>query len=173
MQQKQPGFAIEQKPLMQIDPTTDESVTRRIRLLERSIHRHPDRFIAAMETLGSNATAGTIQIQNTESRETTLKRDPSQQLLEFFTNRYDLAIEFDNETERAIVKDAAHVDLLRKQQTVRAQRRQQPAKKGAALPEPPEAYLIRDALRRQRLIVFIGRVSSFKTEHESTLSSAV
>lgn len=160
-----------EQPQIVIDGTADPSIARRIAAIDRAIDRKPDEFVAAMRSLGEQATASVIELADMEQRVPTATRKPAELIKEFLGNRYDLNSEFDETTETTLAEDEAYQDLVRDMQS----KKSVTVKTGQMMTKTrhnPEADSARDALRRYRFGFYLGRVAAYKSQ-EAALRSAI
>lgn len=145
----------ETKPQIIIDPETDARRSRRIRYIDHSIIEAPDEFVDALNTAGVKATDQTIDLSELDASLSNRKRDASSLLTEFFVNRYDLDISYDEHTEHRIKNDTSHRQLLA---GVLAHK-QAPVRQGR---DNPEAIAARDAVRRSSFGIYLGQVAAYQ-----------
>ncbi len=155
-----------EQPHFIIDTTADDAVATRLRTLERRITRSPELFKNALDSLGELATAKTIEIDKLNERDVTLKRGEKDMLSEYFGQRYDLEMSFDEATESALSADTTHQKLLSE---VRGKKANLIQRSKSKTPNPPNYAAIpaREALRRYRLEFYIGRVAAKTTPSSS------
>ena len=141
-----------------ISEDADATVSRRVRRLEQTIEANP---AVAMSTLGSLALSQSIELSNIDKREATLKRNVRDLLAEYFTQRYDLDVEFDAGSEEAIARNEDYRALLLQHRSSSNQQVQLGVQKKGSRADP-NAEPIRDRVRRKRLELYIGRVMSYQ-----------
>ena len=150
-QPDQPHFVIDETEV-------DATVVRRLKQLERTINDRPQE---AIETLGSLATLNSISSRELDEREATLKRSPKDLIEEYFSQRYDLDMEFDPGTEESITQNEEYLNLRAQHLSARnVDVKLGIQKKGSAV--NPNAEPLRDQMRRKRLELYIGRVLEFQ-----------
>lgn len=143
------------RPAFLIASDADEAVRRRDLLLERRIDKAPAVYKTALESLGELATQGSIEFDSREDFKATLKRNPRDLLREYFTQRYDSSVEYDDPTEEALEKDENHRRLLDAHKAAQSQHSKETA---------------RDAMRYSRLAFFIGRVAAWSEQQAQPAS---
>jgi hypothetical protein len=148
--------AIDQ-PHFIVDTTADESVRDRLHVLERRINEKPALFQSELKGLGELAIAGTINYSDTDERQVTLTRSAKEMISEFFTQRLDLEVSFDETTESALLADKKHSELLDDVTSKRAELIKTGIMSSNNRPNE-KAIPAREKLRRYRLEFYIGRV---------------
>lgn len=145
------------RPHFIIDEAADEAVRDRLKVFERRINQKPELFHRELEFLGELATSGTIEYRETDERQVSLTRSAKQMISEFFTQRLDLDMTFDDATESALQDDEKHAKLLENVHNERAEYVKTGIMSSTTRPNE-RAIPAREALRRYRLEFYIGRV---------------
>jgi hypothetical protein len=162
------------RPQIVVDQDADVAIGRRIQAIDRSIHRSPEAFEAALGSLGHLATEDVVSLADIDTIVPTATRKPDALTKEFLGNRYDLASEYDEATEAALAKDPQYQKLLA---TVRSKGSitVRKGKMSSQTRANPEADAARDAFRRYRFGAYLARVIEHKKAEapSSDLSSAV
>lgn len=159
------------RPQIIVDGSADAAISRRIHAIDRSIHRSPEAFEAALKDLGHLATENVVGLADIDTIVPTASRKPDALTKEYLDNRYDLSSEYDEATEEALAQDEQYQQLL---DAVRS-KRAITVRKGQMSSETrsnPEADQARDELRRYRFGAYLSRVVAYKSRI-SSLSSAV
>ena len=145
-------------PRIILDEDADTTVSRRVRRLEQTIEANPSK---ALSTLGSLVLSQSIELSRIDQREATLRRNVRDLLTEYFEQRYDLAVSFDDATEKAIEQDEDYQSLINQHRSSSNQQVQLGVQKKGSRADP-NAEPIRDRVRRKRLELYIGRVMSYQ-----------
>jgi hypothetical protein len=145
------------------EPANEEQV----RQLEHRIGENPEAFRRALRILGESATAGTMSLGETEaeSEASTPGQSPRELLVNLFSRRLDLEIEFDDATEDALAADPVHRELMqahRETQDILVAR----TKMDHFNRENPNAAPARDAVRRSRVGFFIARTIEYQRQQQ-------
>jgi hypothetical protein len=148
------------------DPTEPGSTAERVRYIEGSIRDNPEAFQHALERLGEAATAGTLDLSAIDTELTTLEQGASGLITKFFSQRYDMDIEYDKDTEDALAADPSHAGLLQKHHDVRSINSGAGVMKRELLPNPA-AEPLRDAVRRSRLAFYLARTLALQPKEEA------
>lgn len=159
------------RPQIVVDQGTDIAIGRRIQTIDRSIHRSPEAFEAALGDLGHLATADVVGLADIDTIVPTATRKLDALTKEYLGNRYDLKSEYDEATEDALAKDKHYQELLdavRSKRTITVRKGQMSSETRAN----PDADKARDELRRYRFGVYLSRVVTYKTR-QASLPSAV
>jgi hypothetical protein len=150
-----------EQPHFIVDDSADESVRDRLHVLERRINEKPEIFQQELASLGELATAGTIEYDNIDERQVSLTRSAKEIIAEFFTQRLDLDVSFDDSTEAALLADDKHAVLLDEVKSKHSERLQL-GKTTSTTRANEQAIPAREKLRRYRLEFYIGRVLASK-----------
>lgn len=137
---------LESAPKIIVNDEAEAAVDDRIRFIDRNIHEFPDLFIKEFIKIGELVTEDSTDLSAVESTKNSTTTDPGQLILEYFKCRYDLDSTYDDATENAIDNDEAHQNFIK---SVRRRNFQ-----------GQEAIRARDACRRSRFSIYLGRVLS-------------
>ena len=137
---------LESTPRIIIDIDVDKAVADRIRFIDKNIHEKTFTFIKEAIKIGELSLENNVELYDLEPTNNNVERDPNQLVIEYFKYRYDLKSSYDASTEKAIQDDMSHQNFL---QNVRHRNYQ-----------GEEAIKARDAIRRSRFSIYLGRVSS-------------
>ncbi len=154
-----------------VDDEAGPAIARRISNIDAKMHRDPESFLSQLQVLGEAATEKVIALDDRENRIPTLTRAASKLIVEFFSNRYDFDTSFDPDTEAAIAADPEHAKLVE----FASSRKSQLVKTGImskAMRPDEHAPDARDAVRRHRLELYLGRVLAFKRQATETTGSS-
>jgi hypothetical protein len=157
-------------PHFVIDATADEEVSVRLRTLERRINENPAEFSSVLTALGDAATKDTIEIDKRNKRQITLKKDPADMLKEYFAQRFDLEMTFDDATEAMLDKDSEYLSLLEDLHHKTSDQMRK-GKMGSFIRPNADAPAAREKLRRHRLQFYIGQVVTAQTTNSSNRTS--
>jgi hypothetical protein len=148
-----------------LDPETLVRVNAVISF-QNSISYRPEEYATALEELGPEATADTLDLHDFTIATRDAIRDPKKKIKEFFAKRGDQVMELDKESDEAIFSTPEFKELSeisqRKTSTL--------IKKGvfkAEIRANPEAREASNAVRRYIVGAYIGRVVTWKAQLEA------
>ncbi|MFZ1484333.1 MAG: hypothetical protein WAS36_04970 [Candidatus Saccharimonadales bacterium] len=160
------------RPKLVSDTSSGDQATIAIETLNRRIFRHPEVYAVALETLGTAATDGSVELHVAEDEHAldqlgTKSLSPESLILTYFKKRYDFDATFDPATEEALSSDPTHATL---QATFRhnASMHRSKAVSGKLRRPNEEAAVGRDEIRRHRLAFFIARVTDWRATLEDS-----
>ena len=137
---------LESTPKIIIDIDIDKAVADRIQFIDKNIHENTFTFIKEAIKIGELSLENNVELYDLEPTNNNVECDPKQLIIEYFKHRYDLESSYDTSTEKAIQNDTSHQNFI---QNVRLRNFQ-----------GEEAIKARDAIRRSRFSIYLGRVSS-------------
>ncbi len=146
-----------EQPQIIVDNGTDPLIAKRIHMIDRAIHRSPERFQESVDNLGELATSQVIEIGDIDKRIVTATRKPDELITEFLNNRYDRDSVFDDATEEALAEDETAAELLAVMRSKTSQIISAGIMKKISR-QNMDAPAARDEFRRYRLGFYIKRV---------------
>jgi hypothetical protein len=156
------------------EPANEEQV-RQVRQLEHRIGENPEAFRRALRLLGESATAGTMSLgeAETKSKSSIPDQSPRGLLVNLFSRRLDLEIEFDDATENALAANPEHralIDVHKDTHNILYKVGEMTHKSV----DNPNAAPARDAVRRSRVGFFIARTIEYQRQQQrqTTLPAA-
>lgn len=164
---------ISEQPHIIIEPDLPSDIERRIEAIDTRINQEPEIFQKEISKLGELAIKP-IAYSERDNRVVHAAREAGALIGEFFTNRYDLEIAYDDETETALRGDKKYLKLLEESRGASSI----VIKTGvmsSTLHSNPNAEHARDASRIYRLKAYVDRVATWQTQvaaQEGRLPSA-
>lgn len=152
------------------DFSEDPVVSGFIKSFESRCRQSPGTMLAALNQLGTAATADTVSLR--DLRQTGRPELPgaldgtmseSAIITAYFTYRFSETHEFDDKTEAALKADSRFASLLRTHIRMHNETRQSPPKGKTRPAESSTALDARDAVRRYRLAGFLATM----TQHQN------
>jgi hypothetical protein len=154
----------EQPKLVLDDDAIDVDVKLGVRLLNREIHRDPNKFQDALKSLGDLATRDTITLDLRDKQQTTLERNPRDLITEFFKKRWDLEVSYDKATVHAQSTDPGHQELIEEHKALRPEYLRKGVMGSSSRPNK-DASSSRDTVRRSLFGIFLSRVVAWDQQN--------
>lgn len=117
----------------------------------------------SLDLIGEAATSQTVDVLDRGNGVRSLRRKPADLISEFFRERYDLDSEYDETTEQLIATDPEFRQLLNTMRSKQPERLQTGSMSSKSRPNK-EAVPLRDQIRRKRLEIYLGQVTSYNNQ---------